>query len=464
MINKNLNSGEESPVIDVLIICALKDEYDQLLNVTDGLLSDGWIKGTDPSGRIIAEASFDNVTELPLTVRATWASHMGREQASALASALIQSNNVRCIAMSGICGGRRGQASLGDVIFADRLWSYDTGKLVVEDGVSKFEGDTLQFHPSNLWVQRMQALSVSIESWSLKRPALPLENQEDWVLLRLLKKEIPSEHPDFSNKCPEWPETIRRLRQKKWIELPLNLTELGLSRASELALLYPCNLPEPDGFEVRVAPIATGAAVIEDEGIFPKLANNMRKVLGVDMEASALAAFGDIHGVPIIVAKAVSDFGDPYKDDRYRHFGAHASAQCLIKLLRESADLLPQRHNIEPASSPPTSKSSRYNSNLVSSRKCIDNIPLDKDCYTDEDLIEVLSEEYPDVRDARAVWIRAGGKGAEIESISRPKDMWQKTWLRSTQGASVTPKALLMSAASDLPNNSIINHYLSLYQ
>jgi nucleoside phosphorylase len=464
MANKNLNSGDGSPAIDVLIICALKDEYDQLLNVTDGLHSEGWITGNDQSGRIIAEASFDNVTKLPLTIRATWASHMGREQASALASSMIQSNSVRCIAMSGICGGRRGKSSLGDVIFADRLWSYDAGKVVVEDGVSKFEGDALQFRPKDLWVQRMQALSVSIDSWSLKRPVLPLENQEDWVLLRLFKKEIPSEHPDFADKCPEWTETIHRLRQKKWVESPLNLTESGKNRASELALLYPFNLPEPDDFEIRVAPIATGAAVIEDEGIFPKLANNMRKVLGVDMEASALAAFGDIHGVPVIVAKAVSDFGDRYKDDRYRHFGAHASAQCLIKLLRESADLLPQRHNIEPASSLHTSKSSRYNSNLVSSRKYVDKIPLAKDCYTDEDLIEVLSEEYPDVRDARAVWIRAGGKGAEIENISRPKDMWQKIWLRSTQGASVTPKALLISAASDLPNNSIITHYLNLYQ
>jgi hypothetical protein len=135
-----------------------------------------------------------------------------------------------------------------------------------------------------------------------------------------------------------------------------------------------------------------------------------------------------------------------------------------IKLLRESADLLLQRHNIEPASSLHTSKSSRYNSNLVSSRKYVDKIPLAKDCYTDEDLIDVLSEEYPDVRDARAVWIRAGGKGSELENIARPKDMWQKVWLRSTQGASVTPKALLISVASDLPNNSIITHYLNLYQ
>ena len=445
ILDSKADNESKDSCIDVLIICALKDEYAQVLNVTEGLLEPGWNETTDVSGRIIAEASFVNVTEFPLTVRATWASHMGREQVSALASSLIQSNSVRCIAMTGICGGRRGKVALGDVIIADRLWSYDAGKIVVEDGITKFEGDTLQYRPTDIWVQRMQNLSVSPELWASERPYLPLESQEDWCLLRLQNEEVPSEHPDFLTKCPDWQDTLVRLRKKGWVEKSLKLSESGQSRATELSLLYPLGLPEPADFEMHVAPIATGAAVIEDEGIFPKLANSMRKVLGVDMEASALAAFGEIHGIPVIVAKAVSDFGDTYKDDRYRHFGAQASAQCVIKLLRESADLLPDRKK----------NSTPKNFNERQPRR---------PTYTNANLIEVLSEEYPDVQDARAVWVRAGGRGSEVENISRPRDMWQKIWLRSTQGASVTPKNLLISASTDLPNNSIITHYLNLYK
>jgi hypothetical protein len=72
------------------------------------------------------------------------------------------------------------------------------------------------------------------------------------------------------------------------------------------------------------------------------------------------------------------------------------------------------------------------------------------------DLIAVLAEEYPDVRDARAVWVRAGGSNGEVENIARPRDLWQALWLRSTRGASVRPAALLRAVLDDLPNNTVI--------
>ncbi|MEM9494206.1 MAG: hypothetical protein AAGC55_33985, partial [Myxococcota bacterium] len=55
--------------------------------------------------------------------------------------------------MSGICAGRRGKVALGDVIFANRLWSYDAGKQT-----DRFQGDPLQYRPQRGWVQRMQSL------------------------------------------------------------------------------------------------------------------------------------------------------------------------------------------------------------------------------------------------------------------------------------------------------------------
>ena len=427
--------------VDVLIICALKDEYNQILNVTDGLISPGWVSTKDRNGRIIAEAAFFNETEQPLTVRATWASNMGREQAIAVASSLIQSQNVRCIAMSGICGGRRGKVALGDVIFANRLWSYDAGKLINENGEQKLEGDSLQYHPSDLWEQRMQNLTVSPDTWPITRVSLPLEHQEDWVLSKLFIDEDPVQHVDFLKKCPDWSDVLKRLWKKGLVEKPTTLSATGQKYISEIVLLNPKGLPPVKDFEVHVAPIATGAAVVEDESLFSKLSEPMRKVLGVDMEASALAAFGDIHGVPVIVAKAVSDFGDTYKDDRYRDFAAQASAQCLIKLLREGSDLLPNREQ---------------------SHKIVDNETSVDKVFTETDLIAVLAEEYPDIRDARAVWVRAGGKNADVESISRPTDMWQKIWLRCKQGAHVTPKALLTAILSDLPENKVLLQQIAL--
>jgi nucleoside phosphorylase len=93
-------------------------------------------------------------------------------------------------------------------------------------------------------------------------------------------------------------------------------------------------------FSLHIAPMATGSTVKEDEKIFNYLADrDMRKVLGIDMEASGLAALGEILDIPIIISKAVSDYGDTFKDDTYRHFASRA-AECLIKLLINCSDLI----------------------------------------------------------------------------------------------------------------------------
>lgn len=421
---------------DVLIICALKDEYDQLRMVTNGIASPRWKERKGSDGWIVADATMVSKGSQIISVTATWATQMGREQAQAVASKLIATEPASCIAMCGICAGRRGKVALGDVIFAERLWSYDSGKLVVEEGKSLFQGDMLQYRPSTVWVQRMQNVTVPTTSeWLSVRPELPLESQEDWVLLRLLAGENPHQHPEFAAKCPDWAAVLQRLWTRGWVtDRSSELSTKGREQAQHLALLYPNGLPNPSGFQVHVAPMATGAAVVEDKGIFPRLASSMRKVLGIDMESSALAALGEAHGVPVIVAKGVSDFGDPFKDDRYRSFAARASAECLIKLLRESSDLIGV-----PQSSTATVAGPTF-SNL--------DIP--------QDLIRELAEAFPDVRDARALWERAGGRGSEVENLPRPLDLWQRLWRKSCQGASVTPRALLNAVLSEYPENAVL--------
>jgi len=431
-----------SMTIDVLLICALKDEYDQVRNVTDGLLGPAWVESSGPNGWIVADGSFGTSAGAPLRIRATWATHMGREQAQAVASMLIQAQPARCLAMSGICAGRRDKVALGDVIFADRLWSYDAGKITVEGREQRFLGDMLQFHPPPTWIQRMQAVSAPTAArWLAERPILPLEREEDWVLLQLLAEFDPRNRDEFVQACPDWSLVLPRLWQRRWLDKPLTLTDSGRARAEELALLHPRGLPPPPSFQVHVAPIATGGSVTEDAGIFSRLASAMRKVLGVEMEASALGALGNLLNLPVVVAKGVSDYGDAFKDDRYRAFAARAAAECLIALLRGAVDLIPnrQRENVPQA----------IGSSMTN------ELPLD--------LISLLAEEYPDVSNARALWKRAGGKVSEVENIPRPFDLWQRLWLRSVQGATVRPSDLLKAVQEDFPNNAVLLHYLALH-
>lgn len=279
---------------DILIICALRDEYNALLETLNGETSwkeeiiDGWT---------IAKTTIETPSGT-LSIMASWQNFMGREQAIAATTSLLQQqkNKIKCICMTGICAGRRGKVHLGDVIFADRLWSYDAGKSVIIEGVENFQGDQLQFKPTPKILQRMQSFKVEEESWWDLRPLYSLDYQERWLLLQLFDGNQPSNNELFQTYCPNFPEVIKRLRKRNWISSQgFNLTEIGSEQATKLKEESLYGLPNDPKFSVHIAPIATGNTVKEDENIFNYLADrDMRKVLGLDMESSGLAALGEI--------------------------------------------------------------------------------------------------------------------------------------------------------------------------
>lgn len=364
------------PIVDVLLVCAMKDEYDQVLNVSDGLLPPGWREQTAPAPNrwLVSMGEFDTMSGPLLCVVATHAVQMGREAASALAGRLLQHYPARCLAMSGVCAGRRGKVNLGDVIFGERLYSYDAGKATVEDGSAKFQSDPWLYSPPPAWIQRMQAISDSDKignpSWLASRPASSTDSSP---------------------------------------------------------------------FKVYVAPIASGASVQEDPQLFPRLAELMRKILGVEMEASALGALAQQYDIPALVAKGVQDYGDALKDDCYRTFAARASAECL----RSGADLLPRREADIPAASLPVEPVG------------VPVLPLD--------LIDELADLYPGVAEARALWQRAGGRASQVRDYPNPRDLWQWLWKYSEQGATVRPWHLLDAALADHPHNTkLLSHRAKL--
>lgn len=423
---------------DVLVVCALQDEYRELLNVTEGILSPGWVERPNTQGWMIAQACFHTLGGQQISVLASFASNMGREHALALIHKLLQEHPARCLAMTGICAGRRGKVMLGDVIFADRLYGYDSGKLTVEAGVSKFAGDPLQYHPSAVWLQRIQSAAMVPDApWVHDRPVLTHEEQEDWVLRCRLDDIDPTTDPDFSVACPDWPDVLARLWRRKWLLEPMVLSDSGRRHAEKLRLLHPGALPQSPAFRIHFAPLATGAAVVEDEGIFPRLAESMRKVLGIDMEASALGVAGDLNDLPVVVVKGVSDYGDAFKDDRYRVFAARAAAECLIALMKRAGDLLGVQGDTRPAID----------------AKSEPAVPLE--------LIRFLADAYPEPANVRAVWQRAGGRAGEVEHTAHPQDCWQRLWQRSTQGAAVRPAALLRAVQADFPGNDLVKYYLT---
>jgi len=428
-----------SEAIDVLIICALYEEFKALISVEHSLLQpwkEEFSNGLKTAITILATPVGN------LTIKASWQNYMGQEQAIAQTAAIMQSHpQVRCIAMCGICAGRRGEIHLGDVIFADRLWSYENGKLIKENNKSIFKADILQYKVNNKILQRMQSFTIPEGEWLNLRPERSLEVQENWIINQISHNVNPLLHPDREKQCSNWTDVIQRLLKRKWINNDLTLTDKGRVYASDLSVLYPTLPPSPE-FNYHIAPVGTGTKVVEDDDIFEKLSISMRKVLGIDMEASGIAALGDVLGIPVIIAKAVSDYGDQFKDQLYRSFAARAAAECLIKLISDSADLLldvKQQKNLHV-------QTSLDDSNLITLG-----------------LIETLANLYSTTESIRSVWIKAGGKSSEVENNPHAEDLWLILWQKSQNGARVTPSQLLNIILRDYPKNSDLLSYVEKY-
>lgn len=337
---------ETREAVDVLVITALLDELNALRDVDCG---DGeWSEARDPDGFPYHYREIDS-----LRVAAAWAGEMGEEAAATRAASLIAHLNPECVAMCGICAGRKGDVFLGDVIVADRVYSYDHGKLVVGEQPNgqreeRFYNDIKTYNLNAIW--RVDA------SYFAKNPMYAKEiaskrppsraRQESWIRQRLLECVTtsgpnPVNHPERPQRCPDWSERIKVLIAGGQIAIHegnLTLTSKGEQLAQNERLIYP---DSPDGhpgdppFRLHVGTIATGKTVRQDPEIFERLARLIRKTIGIEMEAVAIGRVADELRRKAIIVKAVSDYGDNDKDDSFRKFAARASAETLIRFLRK---------------------------------------------------------------------------------------------------------------------------------
>ncbi len=439
---------------DILLLCALRDEYDQVLQVSEGLIA-GWESQRIAGGWLVADATFRATTGEPLTIRASYAPHMGEEHISGLCSKLMAAGQPRCLAMSGICGGRRGDVQLGDVIFADMLWFYQAGKTTLDpDGTEQFLPDAYPTQPKPIWVQRMKEPFVSGD-WVRLRPGLTIDQQTEWLILELHQGRDPQGHGERAKHCPDWERALARARECKWITAsPPFLTAEGESEAKRLQYEQDGIVkPRPD-FDTHVGPMATGGAVIKVPDLFPHLAGMLsRRVLGVEMEASALGVMGAYYDLPVVVAKGVTDFADPYKDDTHRHFAARAAAECLIAFLRRVTDLYLPGSASQPNGS--GAEATRLSPPLTGQRR---PAPLPTE------LIEFLADNYYEVSSARYLWQRAGGRPSDVPNITRPRELWHHLLKMSADGATAPPSALLTEVLEDYPGADIIRQHLTLLE
>jgi WD40 repeat protein/nucleoside phosphorylase len=334
--------------VDVLIVTALKDELDAVLEIEiNGKGREAWKDARDQSGFPYHRRELLNDHEEKLGVAAAWSGEMGGDAAAVRAVGLILELNPGCLAMCGICAGWRGNVFLGDVIVADRVFSYDSGKQVTgSDGHDGFFHDIATYNLEATWKMDAEYFAREFQRAPRLKKERPLskESQARWLLHRLDEHErhsgpSPLNHPDRKMLCPDWTARIKALRKEGLIaDTPgeLRLTEQGRRVVADAKLLDPEGQERDPDFRVHVAPIATGSAVREEPGLFDRLSRHIRKVLGAEMEARAIGFAAEQLGRRrSIIVKAVSDYADHDKDDAYRSFACHASAVFLLAFLQK---------------------------------------------------------------------------------------------------------------------------------
>jgi nucleoside phosphorylase len=265
---------------------------------------------------------------------------MGGRVTGATVATLVDRLTPSLVAMCGVCAGNPADTALGDVVVAEPVYQYDEGKWTPQG----FTGDHRQIPLDPALVRAAQDLDPA------RLPSYGAADAEEtmlWLLERLHVGQDPRRHPARDRYFPAgtWKPSLERYEADGLITRPdgaLALTDAGSTRVRR-SLYDDVDGPRRLPFRVLVAPMASGSGVVADARIWPSLAAmGMRRITAVEMEAATIATIAHQAKVPYwLVVKGVMDHAGTAKDDRYKTFAAHASAEVLFTLL----DSLP-----EPAS------------------------------------------------------------------------------------------------------------------
>jgi nucleoside phosphorylase len=185
----------------------------------------------------------------------------------------------------------------------------------------------------------------------------------------------------------------------------------------------------PDGQGDRVipraffGPVFSGEKVLADDATVTGLHKHWPKAIGVDMEALGVAVAAYRGGPKFLMAKAVSDFADPAKNDDWHAYAAESAARFAVAVLRNAPiQPEPERPQATPISAP------QNFSGLVKVQVCR---RLHNSWEELADLFEVPLHER-----------------ARFRHGNEPRDLWE--WLEVREKLPVVPAMLIEIDRKDL--------------
>lgn len=202
---------------------------------------------------------------------------MGMATASALSTKVISKFSPKYLIMAGIAAGVKDkEKNYGDILVCRSTWNYESGKYKYNQKTK-----TTTFEPNPEQIELESSLVHIINDLKSDRP--------------LLEGIRSSFSPTETDKLPA------------------------------------------KNLKVFMGPMASGSAVVADERKIASIRRKNRKLIGIDMETFgvyyAAKSFANNNFTLAISIKAISDFADQRKSDKYRNFAAHTSANFIYQLI-----------------------------------------------------------------------------------------------------------------------------------
>jgi nucleoside phosphorylase/CheY-like chemotaxis protein len=111
----------------------------------------------------------------------------------------------------------------------------------------------------------------------------------------------------------------------------------NVERLASIRRSWPAQAP-PEALEIRIGPVASGAAVVADPDKVREIEGQQRKLVGIDMEAYSVFEAANEVAAPrptALCLKGVSDFADSEKADDYQRYAAYTCAEVFRTLAEE---------------------------------------------------------------------------------------------------------------------------------
>lgn len=124
----------ETLSVDIAIICALETpELEAILH-----LPWNWQASRPVDDSVFVNDGWFYVGQNKVTVAAAFSTRMGMVSTAIKSLLIINSLRPKIMVMTGICAGVKDKVGIGDVLFADPAWDFQSGKRVIDAGTRKF--------------------------------------------------------------------------------------------------------------------------------------------------------------------------------------------------------------------------------------------------------------------------------------------------------------------------------------